>query len=150
MAVTQTSRNVNAREAVEDIRGPMSNGELMEKFKITASGYADLLKQLYTKKLITEEDLTRRGIRFKVVKPQAEEKTVEPVPVVPPRSNFEDENDEFLDTVTLTELLAFKPQEPPPEIVKADGAPPQGDDDDPGSREKKGKFSLAGLFKKSG
>ncbi len=150
MAGTQSSRNVNAREAVEDIRGPLSNGELMEKFKITASGYADLLKQLYMKKLITEEDLTRRGIRFKVVKPQVEEKPAEPVPLIPPRPNFEDENDEFLDTVTLTELLAFKPEEPPPEKQKAEDRPPPPAEEDPGPKEKKGKFSISGLFKKSG
>jgi len=147
MTETETSRNVSARQAVEDVRGPMTNGELMEKYKITAAGYADLLKQLYAKKLITEDDLTRRGIRFKIVKPQVEEKRVEPIPVIPQQPWPDDEDEEFLDTVTLTELLAFKPQEAPPEKKKKESAPPPAKED-ADSKDKKGKFSITGLFKK--
>lgn len=147
MAGMETSRNVNAREAVDDIRGPLTNGELMEKFKITPAGYADLLKQLYMKKLITEEDLTRRGIRFRIVKPQEEEKPVVQVPVMPPQPLPEDA--EFLDTVTLTELLAFKPQEPPPKKEEKEPPPPPDAEDDPAPKQKKSKFSISGLFKKT-
>jgi hypothetical protein len=149
MAGTETSRDVGAREALEDIRGPMTNGELMEKYKITATGYADLLKQLYMKKLITEEDLTRRGIRFRIVKPQVEEKPVERVPVIPPQPMYDDEDEEFLDTVTLTELPAFKPQEPPPTKEEQESPPPSVEKEEPSTKEKKGKFSITGLFKKS-
>jgi hypothetical protein len=146
MAGKETSRNVNARAAVELIRSPISNGELMERFKITPAGYADLLKQLYTKRLITEDDLTKRGIRFRLMKPPAKEKPAEQVPVIPPGPVHDDE--EFLDTVSLTELLTFKPQEPPqPEAKEADDAPPDGEEEDE-APEKKSKFSLRGMFKK--
>ncbi len=147
MAGTATSRDVSAKEALEDIRGPLSNGELMEKYKITPAGYADLLKQLYVKRLITEDDLTRRGIRFRIVKP-VEERPVERVPVIPPQPMYDDEDEEFLDTVTLTELLAFKPQEPPPRKEKEE-SPPPAEKEDTSSKDKKSKFSLTGLFKKS-
>lgn len=148
MAGRETSRNVSAKEAIEDIRGPMTNGELMEKFKITPAGYADLLKQLYMKKLISDDDLTRRGIRFRVVKPPAKEKPPEQVPVIPPEPVQEDEG--FLDTVELTELLSFKPHEPPEKEAKEKKveAPPVFEEE-PESPEKKGKFSISGLFKKS-
>ena len=143
----ETSKNVNAREAIEDIRGPMPNGAVMEKYKITPAGFADLLKQLYLKKLISEEDLTRRGIRFRVVKPPAKEKPPEPEPVIPPEPMHEEEG--FLDTVELTELLSFKPEEPPQQKEKPPPEPPPVIEEDSDPSEKKGKFSITGLFKKS-
>lgn len=165
MAEPQSSRNVSAREAVECIRGPLSNADLMEKFKISPSGYADLLRQLFVRKLITEEDMARRGIRFKVVKRESEQQDLEDVgsvtqetvpeiaaeqlPVLAPAPRPDD--DEFLDTVSLTELLSFKPpsppqQAPPPPRKKSEKTEEAKDED---SSEKKGRFSITGFFKKS-
>mgnify|MGYP003884352893 CR=1 FL=1 len=150
MAQTERSRNVNAKEAVECIRGPMTNGELMEKFKISPKGFADLLKQLFEHKLITAEDLSRRGIKFKLVRKElAEEKVGQPVMV--PVNHPED----FLDTVELTELLSLKP---PAQVEQAhtkslnqnstDLPNNANNADIDGTSEKKSKFSLTGFFKK--
>jgi hypothetical protein len=144
MADQTTSRNLNAREAVEHVRGPLTNAQLMERFKITPQGFADLLKQLFQKKLISEEDLARRGIRFKVVKqtPSVQQASIFPPPPV-------EHDDEFLDTVTLTELLTFKtPEAPRPAKEPAEIAGPE-ETKEAQPDEKKGKFSLTGLFKKS-
>ena len=87
MQEKQSSRDVNARTAVEAVRGNMTNLELMERFKISPRGFADLLKQLFEKKLISEEDMVRRGIRFRVLKAQAEiePEVLEPVPAPAPK-----------------------------------------------------------------
>jgi hypothetical protein len=147
MAERQTSRDVSAREAVEAVRSELSNVELMERFKISAQGFADLLRQLFEKRLISEEDLAARGIRFRVVR---KEVIPEPPQVVSPQPIEHDE--EFLDTVELTELLSFKPgqfesfpkkSEPPPPPP-----PPPPADEEPKAPAKKGKFSLSKLFKK--
>ena len=61
MTETTTSRELGAKEAIEAIRGPLSNGEIMEQFKISPQGFADLVKQLFEKKLITEDDLKTYG-----------------------------------------------------------------------------------------
>jgi len=166
MAEMQSSRNVNAREALECIRGQMSNSEIMEKFKITPQGYADLLRQLFMRKLITEEDMLRRGIRFKIIKngkqpaasepdaaavdsaPEPEVACV-PTPLVAPAASAED--DEFLDTVMLTELLTFKPPPPPQQIKRPAQDAPKLEDikEENGSTEKKGRFSISDFFKKA-
>jgi hypothetical protein len=142
MADKSGSRNVNAREAVELINGPMTNAQLMETLRISPQGFADLLKKLFEKKLIHEEDLSRRGIRFKVVKPPSElaQTTIIPPPPVP-------QDEEFLDTVTLTELLSFKPTATPASQEPKEITPPE--ETKPAGEERKGKFSLTGLFKKA-
>ena len=146
MADKSTSRELNARVAVESIRGPMTNAQIMERFRITPEGFADLLKQLFQKKLISEEDLNRRGIKFKVVKPTpaSVQASIFPPPPV-------EHDEEFLDTVTLTELLSFKPQGPAtPEKAPAEIPSPEEPKAVPaGSEDKKNKFSLTGLFKKA-
>lgn len=143
MVDKSTSRELNARVAVESIRGPMTNAQIMDKFKITPQGFADLLKQLFQKKFISEEDLSRRGIKFKVVKPSSE---AQQASIFPPPPVAQDE--EFLDTVTLTELLSFKPPSPSAtDKEPAEIEPPE--EPKVPSDEKKGKFSLTGLFKKA-
>jgi len=142
----------------------MSNADLMEKFKISPSGYADLLRQLFMRKLITEDDMARRGIRFKVVKREMEpadleevgpvtqeavpEMAAEPPPALAPAPRADD--DEFLDTVSLTELLSFKPPSPPqPESPPPPKEARQSEEvkvED--AQEKKGRFSITGFFKK--
>jgi len=146
MAERQTSRNVSAREAVEAIRSQLSNAELMERFKISPKGFADLLTQLFEKRIIKEGDLAARGIRFRVVK---KEEVPEPAPVLPPQLVEQDE--EFLDTVELTELLSFKPGEisaPPKKVAPPPPPPLPSADDKPQAPAKKSKFSLSSLFKK--
>jgi hypothetical protein len=141
MADKTTSRNLNAREAVEHLRGPLTNAQIMEKFKISAQGFADLLKQLFQKRLISEEDLARRGIQFKVLK---QAPVMEPASILPPAPTEHD--DEFLDTVALTEMLGFKGTEAPPKESTEIPGPEESKAD---RREKKSKFSLTGLFKKA-
>lgn len=143
MPARESSRNVNAKEALECIKGPMSNSDIMEKFRISPAGYADLLKQLYLKKLISEDDMARRGIRFKINKPPTQpEKPREKEPVIPPQSG--EYSEEFLDTVELTELLSFKPPEAPKAVEEPDEIPSP-----PEVEEKKsGRFSISGIFKK--
>jgi hypothetical protein len=155
MTAKPTSRDVSAKAAVDAIRGPLSNQELMERFKISPLGFADLLKQLFEKRLISRDDMIRRGIRFRVKKAQIEP---EPVAVVaPPRVPAvapapSEGEEEFLDTVQLTELFtSFKP--PPPseseEPAEQETVSPEGRPSDPHDRSgKKGKFSITGLFKK--
>ncbi|MFZ5865155.1 MAG: hypothetical protein ACOYXY_04670 [Thermodesulfobacteriota bacterium] len=144
-----SSRNINAKEAVSQIRGPLSNAQLMEQFKISVHGFADLLKQLFEKGLITQEDLTKRGIRFKVLR-KDEKPTRPPVILAPPP----DEGDEeFVDTVTLTEMLTFKEFGAAPEAKdkRADSKHKQKSESEapePETEEKKAKFTLTGLFKK--
>jgi len=139
-----SSRNVSAKEAVSHIRGPLSNAQIMEQFKISVHGFADLLKQLFEKGLITEEDLTKRGIRFKVMR-KREGSTVPPAILAPPP----DEGDEeFVDTVTLTEMLTFKAFDALPGAKGKGEDSKRAQDAEPGPEEKKGKFTLSGFFKK--
>jgi hypothetical protein len=109
MTARQSSRDVNAKEAIECIRSAMTNAEVMKRFKISAAGYAHLLKQLFALKLISQHDLERRGIHFRILNPPESEKPVERAPLR--RLGALDEDNEFLDTVELTELLSFKPKE---------------------------------------
>jgi len=160
MTAKPTSRDVSAKAAVDAVRGPLSNQELMERFKISPLGFADLLKQLFEKKLISRDDMVRRGIRFKVKKAQIEpEPVVQPVAVVaPPRVPTlapapRADEEEFLDTVQLTELFtSFKrpspseSEESPGEDASMLGERPSEDPQEPAG--KKGKFSIKGLFKK--
>jgi len=145
MAGTTTSRTLSAKEAVESIRGPLSNAQLMERFKITPQGFADLIKQLFEKKLVTEDDLNRRGIRFKIVKKQAPPQIIPPSPPEPT-----EHTEEFLDTITLTELLTFKPPSETPTKRKQEPTeipPPEEEAEE--MSEKKSRFSLTGFFKKA-
>lgn len=147
-----TGRNLSAKEAVEGIRGPLSNAQLMQKFKISTSGFADLLKQLFEMKLITEGDLEKRGIQFRVVRREPETaKPKQPLPTSIPAHLPTDQDEGFLDTEALTDLLAFKTPEPPaPHSVAAPPpeSPPE-KENQPGPPEKKSRFSITGLFKKS-
>ncbi|MBI5570668.1 MAG: hypothetical protein HY914_12050 [Desulfomonile tiedjei] len=148
MADRTTSRDVSAREAVECVKSSLTNAQLMERFRISPQGLADLLKQLFSKRLINEDDLQRRGIRFKVLKPSAP-LTPQAATLPPPPS---EQDEEFLDTVALTELLSFKPPEPAKKQQRpAEIAPPEPPEEpkEPEPTEKKGKFSLTGLFKKA-
>lgn len=135
------SRDVSAKSAVEAIRSSMSNKELMEYFKISSKGLADLLKQLLQKNLINEDDLKNRGIKYTVTKKPEPAKSA---PVAPaPR----EDDEEFLDTVTLTEMLSFKDPTSTPagaaaEIDNLDEEAEAEMDD------KKVKFTISGLFKK--
>ncbi len=145
MAETTTSRELGAKEAIEGIRGPLSNRQLMEKFKISPQGFADLIKQLFEKKLITENDLSRRGIRFKIIKKQAPPQTI-PLP----SPNPDEETEEFLDTVTLTDMLTFKsPDEPPVESTDEPTEIPPPEEVAEELSEKKSRFSITGFFKKA-
>lgn len=147
----ETSRNVNARDAIQFIRGPMSNLELMEKFKISPKGFADLLRQLFEKKLISEDDLKRRGIRFRVLKKEENATPqVEATPPLAPSPLMSVEHpEEFLDTVELTALLSSFDNPPAPQTKKEEPPPVVAE---PASKEeiaeKKGKFSISGLFRK--
>jgi hypothetical protein len=160
MTETMTSRVLGAKEAVEGIRGPLSNGQLMEQFKISPQGFADLIKQLFEKKLITEDDLSKRGIRFKVVKKEAPTQTIPPPSpnparetaqtVPPPSPNPDEETEEFLDTVTLTDMLTFKsPDEPPVEGKDEPTEIPPPEEVAEELSEKKSRFSITGFFKKA-
>lgn len=151
MAEKGSSRDVSARKAVEIIKGPATNSEVMGLFRISAAGFADLLRQLYEKKLITEDDLKKRGVRFKLKRKKVEPKPVaekpKPLPELkPPPPRPDDE--EFVDTVTLTEMLTFKdPSQvvPETEVQTAEIEPP---DVEPDPKAKKGKFKITGLFKR--
>jgi hypothetical protein len=155
----EKSRDVSAKEAVECIRSSMTNQELLEKFKISPKGFGDLLKQLLIKKLITEGDLTSRGISIKITKPEPasakppkpkrpKPKAPRPKPLIAPEPDPFDSD--FLDTVTLTEMLSFKPSEAPPPRKQSDAReiPPVNDEEPIEVEDKKGKFSFTGLFKK--
>jgi hypothetical protein len=149
MAERETSRNLSAKVAVECLRSNMSNGELMQKFKISPSGFADLLRQLYEKKLISEQDMARRGIRFKVTKKSHAPEQVAVTRPAPVPS--QEEPEEFLDTVSLTELLSSGVSEPPQceptcEEVTEIEVPEDTKTDSPTS--KKSRFNIGGLFKK--
>lgn len=143
MTVDDKARNLSAREAVDAIRGPLTNAQLLEKFKITPAGFGDLVRQLLAHKLITEDDLNQRGIRFKVVKKEAQIPTPSLLPPPP-----DEADEEFLDTVTLTELLTFKPDAPTTPGKKADEKHQTEISKVEPEEEKKSKFSLGGLFKK--
>ena len=145
MTETTTSRELGAKEAIEAIRGPLSNGEIMEQFKISPQGFADLVKQLFEKKLISEDDLKRRGIRFKVVKKQAP-----PQIIPPPPSAHKEDTEEFLDTITLTDMLTFKdPDEPPAQEKQEPTEITSPEEEAEELSEKKSRFSITGFFKKA-
>jgi hypothetical protein len=145
MTETTTSRDLGAKEAIESIRGPLSNAQIMEQFKISPQGFADLVKQLFEKKLITEEDLKRRGIRFKVVKKQAPPQIIPPPQLAPT-----EDTEEFLDTVTLTDMLTFKdPDEQPVQKKQKPTEIPPPEEEAEESSEKKSRFSITGFFKKA-
>ncbi|MGB6068595.1 MAG: hypothetical protein WBG50_27620 [Desulfomonilaceae bacterium] len=151
MTTSATSRILNAKEAVDSIRGTLSNAELMEKFKISPQGLADLIKQLFEKKLISEDDLSRRGIRFKIVKKQSPPQTIPSPPQIikpSPREPTED-TEEFLDTITLTELLSFVPPGEKPDEGKDEPTEiPLPEEAAEELNEKKSKFSITGFFKR--
>jgi hypothetical protein len=145
MTETTTSRELGAKEAIEAIRGPLSNGQIMEQFKISPQGFADLVKQLFEKKLITEDDLKRRGIRFKVLKKQAPPQIIPPPPSAPTA-----DTEEFLDTITLTDMLTFKdPDEQPVQKKRKPTEIPPPEEEAEESSEKKSRFSITGFFKKA-
>lgn len=166
MQERQSSRDVSARAAVEAIRGTMSNNEVMERFKISPRGFADLLKQLFEKKLISEDDMARRGIRFKIKKAQDEPEpepapkpriTPAPAPRVmsaPRNATQGDSDEEFLDTIALTKLFTtFGPspqakQEQPQEKTNEPEPAEESKEETEESTDKKGKFSITGFFKK--
>ncbi len=101
MTIEKDGRNVNARQAVTLIRSSMTNVELLHRLKISPKGFSDLLSQLFQKKLIGEEDLKRRGLRFKILKKEQ----IAAVPIKPSPASWEDDEYEFPDTVVLTDLL---------------------------------------------
>jgi hypothetical protein len=140
------ARNVSARDAVAAIRGPMTNAQILQKFRVSPAGFGDLVRQLLAHKLLTEEDLKRRGIRFKVVKKEAQIPAIPTPAILPPPPDDNDE--EFLDTVTLTELLTFKPEEPKIPGKKQEEKQQTEIPEVEPEEEKKSKFSLGGLFKK--
>lgn len=137
------TRELNAKSAVECLRSSMTNSEIMERFKITPQGFTDLIRQLLKFNLISEQELTQRGIKLKMQKKDPPQQIPAPLPP-PPNAQME----EFLDTVELTELLSFKApgsrSAPPP---KPSPAPPPTEEEKDQS-ERKGKFSIGGLFKK--
>lgn len=142
MTAKDRSTPVDAKEAIACIKGPMSNEELMERFKITPLGFTDLLTQLLKHKLISEEDLERRDIRVTY----REEKGEAPQ-MVADTSDLEDEG--FLDTATLTDILTFKPDTEPPREKERPEKPRQPVEEEPDQSEKKSRFSISGLFRKS-
>jgi hypothetical protein len=153
MAQPPSSRNVSAKEAIEYIRGSMTNLELMERFKISPKGFADLLTQLFEKKLISEDDLARRGIRFKILKKEAVAAQKPEPPVIAPQASTPqplaavEHPEDFLDTVELTELLSSFDNPPPKKE-----APPANSEETASKdeiAEKKSRFSISGLFKKN-
>jgi hypothetical protein len=148
MAEKDASTPVNAREAVAGIKGPMSNEELMKRFKITSLGFTDLLRQLLKHNLISEADLERRGIRVTYRKKKAEAHEAHQAPQMVASTSYE-EDEGFLDTVTLTDILTFKPDAEPPrtkERVEKSRPPKK---DQPEEPEKKSRFRISGFFKKS-
>ncbi len=168
MQEKQSSRDVNARTAVEAVRGNMTNLELMERFKISPRGFADLLKQLFEKKLISEEDMVRRGIRFRILKAQAEIEPEVPEPAPEPKPKIaappapkasspktkasSDDEEEFLDTVELTKLFTTfgptqqaEPEQAPKKVSQPEEESKEEDDE---TTEKKNKFSITGFFKR--
>ena len=150
MTETTTSRDLGAKEAIESVRGPLSNGQIMELFKISPQGFADLMKQLFEKKLITEDDLKRRGIRFKVVKKQAPPQIIPPPPLAPMAPAPKEDTEEFLDTVTLTDMLTFKvPDEQPAQKKQEPTEIPPPEEEAEELSEKKSRFSITGFFKKA-
>jgi hypothetical protein len=145
MTEKTTSRDLGAKEAIESIRGPLTNGQIMEMFKISPQGFADLMKQLFEKKLITEDDLKRRGIRFKVVRKQAPPQIIPPPPSAP-----KEDTEGFLDTVTLTDMLTFKvPDEQPAQKKQEAREIPPPEEEPEELSEKKSRFSITGFFKKA-
>jgi hypothetical protein len=145
MVANVTSRDIKAKDAVDAIRGNLSNAEIMKQFKISAQGFADLLRQLFEKGLISEDDLISRGIRFRVVRKQMVPTTSQ-VQEAPPIEEPED----FLDTVELTELLSAKEFSADHEKKTAQPEPVQEADEASGKKDssKKGRFPFASLFKK--
>lgn len=137
---------ISAKEAVKCVRGPMTNVEVMERFRLTPHGFVDLLKQLFRNSLITEEDLARRGIRFKVRKKKPEPKPIQRH-IAPPAALYDDE---FLDTASLTELLSSGESDDPVGVTQKKSGKiraPQ-DDEELEVSGKKGRFSITGFFKK--
>lgn len=148
MAEQDTSTPVNAREAIAGIKGPMSNEELMERFKITPLGFTDLLRQLLKHNLISEADLERRGIRVTYRKKKTEAREARQAPQMIASMSYE-EDEGFLDTVTLTDILTFKPDAEPPTKKKQAEKPRPPKKDQPEEPEKKSRFRISGFFKKS-
>jgi hypothetical protein len=149
MTTQQSSRDVNAKEAIECIRGTMTNAEVMERFRISAAGYAHLLKQLFTLKLISEQDLERRGIQFRILSATVPEKPVQRAPLR--RVGAQDVGDELLDTMELTELLSFKPREQTKSETKPEpvGEPIQKQEPPRARKVEKDKSGMSGLFRKA-
>jgi hypothetical protein len=95
---------VNGRLAVQYIRSSMSNAEIMEKFNITAKGFADLLTQLVMRNALTQHDLEKRGIRFRTKKRKLRKKRPADVPAY-----LSSDVETVMDIAVVTEVLAYKP-----------------------------------------
>jgi hypothetical protein len=157
MIETQSSRALSAKQAVEMLRSNMSNGELMQKFKISPKGFADLLTQLFEKKLISEQDLLRRGIRFKVQKKPGEgSATPKPLQQAPqaikaPILQSDEPQEEFLDTIAIENMFSsFKPVEPPAPVQKGADNEISGPEEDIKIDESKKSGFFSGIFRKGG
>jgi len=151
MADKGTCRDINAKEALECIRGPMTNAEVMTRFKITPLGYADLLKQLYMKKLITDEDLVRRGIRFRTLKKKEAPPPEQFVQLAHTQDSIQ-EDEQFLDTQALTDLLSLKPPVGSRGMSKKESektSPPKEEEQEAEPPADKNKFSITGFFKRA-
>jgi hypothetical protein len=158
MGDNNQTKDVSAKAAVDCIRSEMSNAEVMKRFQINTKGYVDLLRQLILAKLITEDDLTRRGIRMKVLSPAQPPSSPKPIPIqqvvttgpVTPA----DDGDQFLDTAALVDLLSFggsgkrksanSSSASAEELKEESKEEPEAD-----VTPSKSRFSLTGLFKKS-
>jgi hypothetical protein len=135
MGQADGSRNISAKEAIELIRSPLSNAEVMKKFRITTKGFADLLTQLLVQGLITPDDLDRRGVKYKVqrksypeeVSPEAKpslhtsSEVVMDISVGPSMlggSTKEqaplDQQEVIFDSSVITEVVTLQPMDQPP------------------------------------
>lgn len=148
-------KDVSAKAAVDCIRSDMSNAEVMKRFQINTKGYVDLLRQLVLAKLITEEDLTRRGIRVRIISATQQAAVTQPikpqqvVAVAPVMTS--DEQEGFLDTAALVDLLAGNAPSARRNKKSIDPEPEEEikEESVTDSTPSKSRFSLTGLFKKS-
>jgi hypothetical protein len=53
-------KEIKAKEALEDIKSGMSDGALMDKYKITATGLASLYRRMVQAGLLPHSDLDQR------------------------------------------------------------------------------------------
>jgi uncharacterized paraquat-inducible protein A len=106
-----STKKINAKSIMTDLKNGLSDGELMEKYGLTFQGLQALFSKLVTAKLATQAYFDKRAMSQVVTSPKTEEATTCPYCGYTADQKFDrcprcnQDTSEWLDTVELTKIL---------------------------------------------